>query len=27
MVVGMNILAQGELRRFNQWSWIEHPTF
>jgi len=26
-VVEVNALAQGTLRRFTQWSWIEHPTF
>ena len=23
----MNALAQGALRQFTQWLWIEHPTF
>jgi len=25
--VEVNAQAQGELRRFTQWTWIEHPTF
>jgi len=23
----VNALAQGALRQFTQWPWIEHPTF
>ena len=23
----MNALAQGAIRQFTQWLWIEHPTF
>jgi len=26
-VVEVNALAQGALRQFTQWPWIEHPTF
>jgi len=25
--VEVNALAQGALRQFTQWMWIEHPTF
>jgi len=25
--VEVNALAQGALRQFTQWLWIEHPTF
>jgi len=25
--VGVNVLAQGALRRFTQGQWMEHPTF
>ena len=25
--VAVNAFAQGALRRFPQWPWIEHPTF
>jgi len=25
--VEVNALAQGVLRQFTQWLWIEHPTF
>jgi len=25
--VEVNAVAQGALRRFTQWPWIEHPTF
>ena len=27
VAVEVNALAQGALRRFTQWWWIEHPTF
>jgi len=26
-VVEVNAFAQGALRRFTQWPWIEYPTF